>query len=95
VTITDGFGRSWTLNSDGKKQERVTGEGEFSSKTHFEGAKLIVEDDFKGPKVITIFEPTLEGGEISRLIVTLTVEICSAAAAAADRRAASGTALRS
>jgi len=74
VTITDGFGRSWTLNSDGKKQERVTGEGEFSSKTHFEGAKLIVEDDFKGPKVITTFEPTLEGGEISRLIVTLTVE---------------------
>jgi hypothetical protein len=74
VNITDGTGRTWNLNTDGKKQERLTGEGEFSSKTHFEGAKLVVEDDFKGPKVITTFEPTLDGGEISRLIVTVKVE---------------------
>ena len=74
VTITDGFGRTWNLNTDGKKQERLTGEGEFSSKTHFEGARLVVEDDFKGPRVITTFEPTLEGGEISRLIVTVKIE---------------------
>lgn len=74
VNITDGLGRTWMLNTDGKKQERLTGEGEFSSKTHFEGVKLVVEDDFKGPKVITTFEPTLEGGEISRLIVTVKVD---------------------
>ena len=74
VTITDGFGRTWALNSDGKKQERVTGEGEFTSKTHFEGAKLVVEDDFKGPTVITTFEPTLESGEVARLVVTVKTE---------------------
>jgi hypothetical protein len=42
VTITDDFGRSYTLKADGKKQERVTGDGEFKSKTRFEAAKLIV-----------------------------------------------------
>lgn len=71
VTITDGFGRSYTLRTDGKKQERVTGDGEFSSKTRFDGARLIVEDDFDGPKITTTYTPLLDGGEITRLVVTL------------------------
>jgi len=82
VTIVDGFGRTATLKTDGKKQPRLTGEGEFSSKTHFDGAKLIVEDDFDGPKVTTTYEPILEGGEINRLVVTITIENMPGAARA-------------
>lgn len=71
VTITDGLGRSYTLKADGKKQERVTGDGEFTTKTRFTGAALIVEDDFGGPTLTTTYTPMLDGGEIRRLIVTL------------------------
>ena len=71
ITITDDFGRSYTLKADGKKQERVTGDGEFKSKTRFEAAKLIVEEDFGGPKVTTTYTPTLVGGEIRRLEISL------------------------
>jgi hypothetical protein len=74
VTIADGFGRTATLKTDGKKQPRLTGEGEFNSKTHFDGAKLIVEDDFDGPRVTTTYQPILDGGEINRLVVTITLE---------------------
>ena len=71
VTITDGLGRSYSLKADGKKQERVTGDGEFTSKTRFEGASLIVLDDFGGPQITTTFTPILDGGEIKRLTVTI------------------------
>jgi len=74
VTIADSFGRTATLKTDGKKQPRLTGEGEFTSKAHFEGEKLVVEDDFGGPKVFTTFEPSLDKGEIPRLIVTVAVD---------------------
>ena len=74
VTITDGFGRSYQLNADGKKQQRVTGDGEFKSKARFEGARLIVEEDFDGPKLATTYTPLLEGGEIRRLEVKLKIE---------------------
>ena len=74
VTIADSLGRTVTLKTDGKKQPRLTGEGEFTSKAHFEGEKLLVEDDFGGPKVFTTFEPTLERGELARLIVTVTLD---------------------
>jgi hypothetical protein len=71
VTITDGLGRSYSLKSDGKKQDRVTGDGEFTSKTRFEGASLIVLDDFGGPQITTTFTPILDGGDIKRLTVTI------------------------
>ena len=74
VTITDGFGRRYQMNADGKKQQRVTGDGEFKSKTRFEGARLIVEEDFDGPKLVTTYTPLLEGGDIRRLEVKLKVE---------------------
>ena len=74
VTIADAFGRTATLKTDNRKQPRLTGEGEFTSKVHYEGAKLIVEDDFSGPKVITTYEPVLDGGEIRRLKVTVAAE---------------------
>jgi hypothetical protein len=53
---------------------RHVGEGEFNSKSHFEGARLVVEDDFNGPKVTTTYEPILERGEIRQLKVTIHVE---------------------
>lgn len=71
VTIVDEIGRSQSLKADGKKQARVTGDGEFTSKTRFDGAKLVVEEDFGGPKLTTTYTPVLEGGEIARLEVTL------------------------
>jgi len=74
VTIVDEIGRSETLKADGKKQDRLTGDGEFTSKTRFEGAKLVVEEDFGGPKLITTFTPVLEGGELPRLEVMMKVE---------------------
>ena len=70
VIIVDEIGRSQTLKADGKKQERVTGDGEFTSKTRFDGARLVVEEDFGGPKLTTTYTPILEG-EIPRLEVTL------------------------
>jgi hypothetical protein len=74
LTIIDELGRSYTLKADGKKQERVTGDGEFTSKTRFDGARLIVEEDFGGPKLITTYTPLLEGGELGRLEVRLRAE---------------------
>jgi len=74
VTIVDEIGRSQTLKADGKKQDRLTGDGEFTSKTRFEDAKLVVEEDFGGPKLITTFTPLLEGGELPRLEVTMKAE---------------------
>jgi hypothetical protein len=71
VTIADALGRTATLKTDGKKQPRLTGEGEFSSKTHFDGVKLVIEDDFNGPKVTTTLEPLLDRGEIRQLKVTI------------------------
>jgi hypothetical protein len=74
VTVTDGFGRSYALKADGKKQERVTGDGEFKSKTRFDATRLIVEEDFGGPKVITTYTPLLDGGEVRRLEVRVRAE---------------------
>jgi hypothetical protein len=74
VSITDANGRRMSFKADGKKQQQVTGDGEFKTKTHFEGWKLFVEEDFGGPKVMTTYTPTLEGGEIRRLEVVVTME---------------------
>ena len=52
----------------------ATGDGEFKSKTRFDGSQLIVEDDFGGPKLTTTYTPMLDGGEILRLVVTLKPE---------------------
>jgi hypothetical protein len=87
VTFVDQIGRSQTIKADGKKQERVTGEGEFTSKARFEGDRLVIEDDFGGPKLTTTYRPILAGGEIRRLEVTLKADHMPGAARArlADR----------
>lgn len=70
VTFVDQIGRSQTIKADGKKQDRVTGDGEFKSKARFDGDRLVIEDDFGGPKLTTTYRPLLEG-EVRRLEVTL------------------------
>jgi len=91
VTITDGLGRSYSLKIDGKKQERVTGDGEFTSKTRFDGTSLVVLDDFGGPQLTTTYTPILDGGEIKRLTVTLKADHLSGNARnKLDRRVGEG-----
>ena len=69
VSITDGEGHQSTLVANGKKQPRLTGDGDFKSITHFEGAQLIVEEDFGGAKVITTFTPSQDEAGHPRLEV--------------------------
>jgi len=73
VQLVDELGRATNLVADGKKQERVTGDGEFKSVTRLEGARLVVEEDFGGPKVTTTYERLASDGE-SRLQVTLQID---------------------
>ena len=71
VTFTDGEGRTLTLVADGKKQQRVTGDGEFESRAHFEGEVLVLEEDFGGGvKLLTRFAPIVSE-ERSHLEVTM------------------------
>jgi hypothetical protein len=73
VQLVDELGRTTNLVADGKKQERLTGDGEFKSVTRLEGARLIVEEDFGGPKVTTTYERVTSDGE-NRLQVTLQID---------------------
>ena len=74
VSITNENGLHISYKTDGKKQQQVTGDGEFKTKSHFDGLKLIVEEDFGGPKITTTYTPVLDGGEIRRLEVALAIE---------------------
>lgn len=73
VQLVDEIGRATTLVADGKKQDRLTGDGEFKSTTRLDSGKLVVEEDFDGPKVTTTYERVTGDGP-SRLRVTLQVE---------------------
>lgn len=73
VQIVDEFGRTTNLVADGKKQERVTGDGEFKSTTTLGGGRLVVEEDFGGPKLTTTFERITTDGQ-GDLRVTLQIE---------------------
>lgn len=73
VIIVDAIGRATRLVADGKKQDRVTGDGEFETTTRFDGEQLVVTDNFSGTRIITTYEPhDLAGAR--RLRVTVTVE---------------------
>lgn len=73
VQLVDELGRTTNLVANGKKQQRLTGDGEFKSVTRLEGARLVVEEDFGGPKVTTTYERITSDGE-SRLQVTLQID---------------------
>jgi hypothetical protein len=73
VQVVDELGRATNLVADGKKQDRVTGDGEFKSITKLEGGRLVVEEDFGGPKVTTTYERLARDGD-PRLQVTLQID---------------------
>lgn len=74
LEFADSDGRSFTLKADGKKQDRITGDGEFKSRARLNGTALVVEDDFgDGAKAITTYTTMLYGDE--RLLeIQVTVE---------------------
>ena len=62
VIVTDGDGRSVTYTTDNRKEERLTGDGEFVSRAHFEANTLVIEEDFGGGvKLTTRATPVLTG----------------------------------
>ncbi len=73
VSITDGNGRHVSYKLDGKKQDQFTGDGEFTTKSHFEGNRLVVEEDFGGRKLVVTYAPVLDGDK-TRLEVTVKPE---------------------
>jgi hypothetical protein len=73
VQVVDELGRATNLVADGKKQDRLTGDGEFKSTTKFDAGHLIVEEDFDGPKVTTTYARLTSDG-VSRLQVTLQID---------------------
>ncbi|MBY0497399.1 MAG: hypothetical protein K2Y23_24620 [Cyanobacteria bacterium] len=73
VQVVDELGRITKLVADGKKQDRLTGDGKFKSVTKLQGGQLIVEEDFDGPKVTTTYA-RLTGDGVSRLQVTLQID---------------------
>jgi hypothetical protein len=73
VSITDGNGRRMNYKIDGKKQDQFTGDGEFTTKTRFDGNRLIVEEDFGGRRITTTYSPVLDG-DTPRLEVTVKPE---------------------
>lgn len=73
VQIVDAFGRATALLANGKKQERLTGDGEFTSTTKIDRGRLSVEEDFGRVSVTTTYE-RVAGESSDRLKVTLTVD---------------------
>ena len=71
VTVTGADGRSVTYTTDGRKEERLTGDGEFVSRSRFEGDMLVIDEDFgDGVKLTTRATPVLSGDH-EQLEVTL------------------------
>src|SRR5262245_18856678 len=73
VSITDGNGLRMNYKVDGKKQDQFTGDGEFTTKSRFDGDRLVVEEDFGGRKVTVTYTPVLDGDK-ARLEVTVKAE---------------------
>ena len=48
VIVTDGEGRTMSYMTDGRKEERLTGDGEFTSRAKVEGEVLVIDEDFGG-----------------------------------------------
>jgi hypothetical protein len=64
IEMADSDGRAFTLKADGKKQDRLSGDGEFKSRTRLNGSALVVEDDFgDGAKATTTYTTMLYGDE--------------------------------
>jgi hypothetical protein len=71
VIVTDSDGRSVTYTTDGRKEERLTGDGEFVSRSRFEGDTLVIEEDFGGGVKLTTRATPVLSGDHEQLEVTL------------------------
>lgn len=74
VIVTDGDGRSVAYQTDGRKEDRVTGDGEFSSRARWEGEVLVVEEDFGGGVKLTTRAAPIVSENRERLEMTLKVD---------------------
>lgn len=71
VVVTDADGRSASYTTDGRKEERLTGDGEFVSRSRFEGDTLVIEEDFGGGVKLTTRATPVLSGDHRQLEVTL------------------------
>lgn len=74
VIVTDGDGRTVSYIADGRKEDRLTGDGEFTSRAKFEGQVLVVQEDFGGGVKLTTRLAPIESENRPRLEVTLKAE---------------------
>lgn len=72
VIVTDGDGRTVAYLADGRKEDRLTGDGEFSSRAKFEGAVLVIDEDFGGGVKLTTRVAPMVSENRRRLEVKLT-----------------------
>ena len=87
VQIADEIGRVTLLIANGKRQDRLSGDGEFRSITRLDASRLVVEEDFDGPTVSTTYR-RVSHDEHSRLHVTLHIERMPAEHGSRDTRRA-------
>ena len=72
VIITTDEGRSVKLQTDGKEEERLTGDGVIKSKTRWNGEQLVSEDKIQdGPKVTRTYTVS---SDLRQLIVTQKID---------------------
>ncbi len=71
VLLTDGQGRTTTLPTNNRKQELVTGDGEFDVRARWDGDQLLVEEDFGSRLKITYRYSTIPRGDTRQLHVTV------------------------
>lgn len=74
VILTNGEGRTVTYAADGRNEEHVSGDGEFTSRAQFEGEVLVVEEDFGGGmKLTSRYEPVAgEGAQFLEVTLNAT-----------------------
>jgi hypothetical protein len=72
VIITTDDGRSVKLQTDGKEEERLTGDGVIKSKTRWNSEQLVSEDKIQdGPKVTRTYTVS---SDLRQLIVTQKID---------------------
>jgi hypothetical protein len=71
AVITDDEGRSIAYKTDGKKEDRVTGDGEYTTKAVMQGEALVVEEDFGGKVTLVTRYAMVVSEARERLEVTI------------------------
>jgi hypothetical protein len=71
VIVKGDDGRSVSYTTDGRKEERLSGDGEFVSRAHFEGGTLVIAEDFGGGVKLTTHVAAVLSGDHRQLEVRL------------------------